>query len=179
MRNKPIFGSNSSGNHRDSELHNKVRTCLWFDMNGVEAARFYVSLLPDSFIETDLSSSGGDPTVINFTLSNVPFMALNGGDRYKHSPAASISVLTKDQSETDGLWNALLKDGGEESMCGWITDRFGVSWQIVPEILPTYLESKDKAAASRAFSAMLKMRKLDIETIKSAFEGKGPSEQVQ
>ena len=154
----------------------KVRTCLWFNNNGAEAARFYVSLLPDSIIETDLSNPDGNPVVVNFTLSGVPFMALNGGERYKHSPAASISVLAKDQSETDRLWDALLKDGGEESMCGWITDRFGISWQIVPEVLPRFIESEDKAAASRAFSAMLKMKKLDIEKLKSAYEGESPPE---
>ena len=157
--------------HKGKDMNHKVRTCLWFDKNGLEAARFYVSLLPESFIETDSSSSDGNPTVVNFTLSGVPFMALNGGDRYKHSPAASISVLTNDQSETDRLWEALLQDGGEESMCGWITDRFGVSWQIVPEALPKFIESEDRAAASRAFSAMLKMKKIDIEKLKSAYEG--------
>ena len=157
-------------------MNHKVRTCLWFNKKGLEAARFYVSLLPESFIETDSSSSDGDPVVVNFTLSGVPFMALNGGDRYKHSPAASISVLTNDQSETDRLWDALLKDGGEESMCGWITDRFGVSWQIVPEVLPRFIESEDRAAASRAFSAMLKMKKLDIEKLKSVYEGEAPPE---
>jgi predicted 3-demethylubiquinone-9 3-methyltransferase (glyoxalase superfamily) len=150
-------------------LQQKVRTCLWFNGNGHEAAAFYVSLLPDSFIELELY--GDPPLVVEFTLAGAPMMILNGGPHYRHTPAASISVLTKDQAETDRLWNALIEGGGEESMCAWLVDRFGVSWQIVPEALPRLLMSEDPAAASRAREAMLKMRKIDIAALEAAARG--------
>ena len=150
----------------------KVRTCLWFDGNGKEAAEFYVSLLPGSYMESAFSPApGGPPLIAEFTLAGAPYMILNGGPMFKHSPAASISVLTKDQEETDRLWNALVADGGEESMCAWLVDRFGVSWQIVPERLPQLLQADDKAAAGRARDAMLKMRKIDIAALEAAFNG--------
>jgi predicted 3-demethylubiquinone-9 3-methyltransferase (glyoxalase superfamily) len=150
-------------------LQPKVRTCLWFDGNGHEAARFYVSLLPDSFIETEWR--GDPPLVVMFTLAGAPMMILNGGPHYKLTPAASISVLTKDQAETDRLWDALLEGGGEESMCGWLVDRFGVSWQITPEVLMRMQESEDQVAAERARQAMYKMRKIDIAALEAAFRG--------
>lgn len=147
----------------------KVRTCLWFDRNGHEAAEFYVSLLPDSFVETKAAPEPGNPPlVVEFTLAGAPFMILNGGPMFKPSPAASISVLTKDQAETDALWEKLIDNGGEESMCGWLTDRFGVSWQIVPEALPRLLGSPDKAAANRARDAMMQMKKIDIARLEAA-----------
>ena len=147
----------------------KVRTCLWFDGNGHEAARFYVSLLPDSRIENEWR--GDPPLVVEFTLAGAPMMILNGGPHYKLNPAASISVLTKDQAETDRLWAALLAGGGEESMCGWLVDRFGVSWQITPEALMGMQGSEDQVAAERARQAMYKMRKIDIATLEAAFRG--------
>ena len=148
----------------------KVRTCLWFDGNGHEAAAFYVSLLPDSFVETGFTPDrDGPPLVVEFTLAGAPYMVLNGGPMFKPSPAASISVLTKDQAETDRLWAALTAEGGSESMCAWLIDRYGVSWQIVPEILPALLSADDKAAAGRAREAMMQMRKIDIAALKAAF----------
>ncbi len=147
----------------------KVRTCLWFDGNGHEAARHYVSLLPDSRIETEWL--GDPPLVVEFTLAGAPMMILNGGPHYKLTPAASISVLTKDQVETDRLWSALLEGGGEESMCGWLVDRFGVSWQITPEVLMRMQVSEDQVAAERARQAMYKMRKIDIAALEAAFNG--------
>ncbi len=147
----------------------KVRTCLWFDGNGHEAARYCVALLPGSFIETEWQ--GDPPLVVEFTLAGAPMMALNGGPHYKLNPAASISVLAKDQAETDRLWEALLADGGEESMCGWLVDRFGVSWQIVPEGLTPMITNQDGAAAARAREAMFKMRKIDIAALDAAFRG--------
>lgn len=151
------------------ELKAKVRTCLWFDQNGHEAAEFYVSLLPDSFVETKVNTEPGNPPlVVEFTLAGTPYMILNGGPMYKPTPAASISVLTKDQAETDALWGRLLADGGKESMCGWLTDRYGVSWQIVPDALPRLLGSPDEAAAGRAREAMLQMRKIDIAQLEAA-----------
>lgn len=107
--------------------------------------------------------------VVEFTLAGAPMMILTMGDMFKPSPAASISVLTKDQTETDRLWSALLADGGQESMCGWLTDRFGISWQIVPEVVPRWLDDPDVAAASRAQAALMQMRKIEIATIEAAF----------
>lgn len=148
----------------------KVRTCLWFDGQGEEAARFYVSLLPDSHIESVMYPEPGKPALVTeFRLAGAPYMTLNGGPYYKLTPAASISVLTADQAETDRLWQALLDGGGEESMCGWLVDRYGVSWQIIPEVLPKMLSADDKAAAGRAQEVMMTMKKLDIAALEAAF----------
>ena len=150
----------------------KVRTCLWFDGRGEEAAEFYTTLLPDSHIESRSYPEPGKPAlVVEFTLAGAPYMVLKGGPMFEHSPAASISVLADDQAEIDRLWDALTKDGGEESMCGWVVDRFGVSWQVVPSVLPSMMESDDKAAAGRARAAMMKMRKFDISALAAAFSG--------
>ncbi len=154
------------------EFTTKVRTCLWFDGRGEEAAEFYVSLLPDSEIEAvHRPSPDAPPLVVEFTLSGAPYMILNGGPHYPHTPAASISVPTKDQAETDRLWAALTADGGRESQCGWLVDRFGVSWQIVPEALVRMLYAEDREAAGRAQAAMMEMRKLDIGALEAAFYG--------
>ena len=148
----------------------KVRVCLWFARRGIDAAEFYVRLLPDSRIDAVFDhGQPDDPLIVEFTLASAPMMILTGGDMFQHSPAASISVLTKDQAETDRLWSALLADGGKESMCGWLSDRFGVSWQIVPEILPRLLNDPDTAAASRARTAMMQMKKIDIAALEAAF----------
>ena len=152
------------------EFTAKVRTCLWFDGRGREAAEFYVSLLPESAIDAVHRSDHDEPPlVVEFTLAGAPYMILNGGPLYRHTPAASISVLTKDQEETDRLWAALTADGGQESRCGWLVDRFGVSWQIVPEALVRMLHAEDREAAGRVQSAMMGMRKLDIATLEAAF----------
>ncbi|MEZ4224755.1 MAG: VOC family protein [Polyangiaceae bacterium] len=152
----------------------KVRTCFWFDGNGAEAAEFYVSLLPDSRIESRSTlEPAKPPLVIMLSLAGTPYMFLNGGPQYKLSPAASIAVGTADQAETDRLWDALVADGGQESMCGWLVDRFGVSWQLVPDALPRLLGAEDREAAGRAMQAMLKMRKIDIATLEAAFAGSG------
>ena len=151
----------------------KVRTCLWFDTQGEEAAEFYTSLLPNSYIESRSYPEPDKPAlIVEFTLAGVPYMTLNGGPMFKPTPAASISVLTTDQRETDALWARLLEDGGEEAMCAWLTDRYGVSWQIVPEAVPRMMEADDKAAAMRAREALLKMKKIDIATLEAAFEGR-------
>ena len=150
----------------------KVRTCLWFDSRGEEAARFYVSLLPDSRIETvSRPDPDGPALTVDFTLAGAPYQVLNGGPMYPQTPAASISVLTKDQAETDALWSALVADGGDAGQCGWLTDRFGVSWQIVPEPLLEMLGAPDRAAAERAKQAMLKMGKIEIAALEAAYRG--------
>jgi predicted 3-demethylubiquinone-9 3-methyltransferase (glyoxalase superfamily) len=154
------------------ELKSKVRTCLWFEKGGREAAEFYVSLIPDSMMDSVLDHhSPKDPMVVEFTLAGAPMMILTAGPHYKLTPAASISVLTKSQEETDELWSKLLADGGEESQCGWLTDRFGVSWQIVPEVLPRLINQDDKAAGKRVQEAMMRMRKIDIAALEAASAG--------
>ena len=148
----------------------KVRTCWWFAHRGIDAAQFYVGLLPDSRIDAVFDHGRpDDPMVVEFTLAGAPMMILTAGPMFQHSPAASISVLTKDQAETDRLWFALLAEGGTESMCGWLTDRFGVSWQIVPEVLPRLAKDPDAAAASRTRDAMMTMKKIDIAALEAAF----------
>lgn len=150
----------------------KVRTCLWFERGGLEAARFYVSLLPGSAIEAvHAHGRENDPMVVEFTLAGAPMMILSAGPHYRLTPAASISVLTKDQPETDRLWAALLGAGGAESRCGWLVDRFGVSWQIVPEVLPRLLSHPDPAAAARARDAMMQMGRIDIAALEAAVRG--------
>lgn len=148
----------------------RIRTCLWFDGNGAAAARFYVSLIPGSAIEGDLAD-GDEPLMVNFHLDGVPYLALNGGDHYKATPAASIMVTTQDQAETDRLWSALIADGGAESHCAWCVDRFGVSWQVVPQALPGLVGGPDPAGAKRATAAMLQMRKIDIAALEAAYHG--------
>ncbi len=150
----------------------KVRTCLGFRDQAEDAARFYVSLLPGSEIESVFRPDPSGPALMaTFTLAGTPYQALNMGEYAKLTGAVSISVLTKDQAETDRLWAALLADGGAEIQCGWLTDRFGVSWQIVPEILPRLLTAPDRAAAGRAMQAMMGMVKLDIAALEAAFRG--------
>lgn len=150
----------------------KVRTCLWFDGAAPEAAEFYVSLLPDSAIQSVWSPDPDKPAmVVELSLAGTPYMLLNAGPRYAQTPAASIVVRTADQAETDRLWDALTADGGEESRCAWLKDRFGVSWQIVPDALPRMLAADDRAAAARAMQAMLEMSKIDIAAIEAAFRG--------
>ena len=150
----------------------KVRTCLWFEKGGLDAAQYYVSLLPWSAIDTVLDHGNpADPMVVEYSLHGAPMMHLTAGPHYKLNPAASISVLTKDQEETDRLWAALLDGGGAEGRCGWLVDRFGVSWQIVPEALPRLLGQPDRLAAGRAQAAMMKMQKIGIAAMEAAAAG--------
>jgi predicted 3-demethylubiquinone-9 3-methyltransferase (glyoxalase superfamily) len=156
----------------------KVTPCLWFSSEAEEAANFYVSLLPESRIETVQRNSvdgpggkAGSVLVIEFTLGGQRFMALNGGMRMDYTHAVSFKIDCADQAEVDRLWDTLLSGGGEASRCGWLKDRYGVSWQIVPTALPKYLGGPDRAGAARAMQAMLKMAKLDIEGLRRAYEG--------
>jgi predicted 3-demethylubiquinone-9 3-methyltransferase (glyoxalase superfamily) len=156
----------------------KVTPCLWFSSEAEEAADFYVSLLPESRIETVQRNTvdgpggkAGSVLVIEFTVGGQRFMALNGGMRMDYSHAVSFKIDCADQAEVDRLWDALLSGGGEASRCGWLKDRYGVSWQIVPTALPKYLGGPDRAGAARAMQAMLKMVKLDIEGLRRAYEG--------
>ncbi|MCW5965510.1 MAG: VOC family protein [Bryobacterales bacterium] len=154
-----------------SFLGKKARTCWWFKENGHEAAAYYVSILPDSYLEGEVPSPTEPPLVVEFTLAGAPMMILNGGPHYPQTPAASISILTEDQAETDRLWEALTANGGQESQCGWLMDRWGVSWQIVPRKMPELFGSPDRAAAGRAQKAMMLMKKIDIAALEKAFAG--------
>lgn len=147
----------------------KTRPCLWFEKGGLEAATFYTTLLPNSEVEAGNWPGDNEPIIVNLTLAGTPYQILNGGRHYRLTPAASISVLTEDQDETDRLWSALTSDGGDESMCGWLTDRWGVSWQIVPKALIEMQTSTDQVAAERTRQAMYQMKKIDIAELRAAF----------
>lgn len=150
----------------------KVRTCLWFEKHGYEAASEYVKLVPDSRIEAVRENGQpSDPMVVEFTLAGAPMMILTAGPHHKLTPAASISVLAEDQAETDRLWDALTANGGEAGYCGWIVDRFGVSWQIVPKRMPDLLASNDPAVVGRVREAMMKMGKINIVGLEAAAKG--------
>ena len=156
----------------------KITPCLWFDGEAEAAANFYVSLLPDSKIEVvqrnSVDSPGGKAgtvLVVEFTLAGQRFMALNGGMRFEYTHAISFKIDCVDQAEVDRLWDALLTNGGHAERCGWLKDRYGLPWQIVPSALPKYLGGADRAGAQRAMQAMLGMVKLDIAGLKKAYEG--------
>jgi len=141
----------------------KVTPFLWFDGKAAEAAAFYVSIFKNSKV---VSSSPMDAT---FVLDGQDFLALNGGPQYKFTPAVSLFVSCETQEEVDYFWEKL-GAGGEESQCGWLTDKYGLSWQVVPTILRKLLQDTDRAKAQRALNAMLKMTKLDIKRLQEAFD---------
>lgn len=156
----------------------KVSTCLWFATDPEEAVRFYVSLLPGSQIDHVQQSPGpwpggkvGDVILIGFTLNGQNYQALNGGRPADYGTAASISVACSDQAEVDRLWAALTANGGSEIACGWLRDRWGVPWQIVPEALPRLLADPDPAVSGRVFQAMQSMIKLDVVALERAAAG--------
>jgi predicted 3-demethylubiquinone-9 3-methyltransferase (glyoxalase superfamily) len=155
----------------------KITLCLWFDGEAEEAARFYVSLVRDSRIDhvqrNVMDSPGGKAgsvLVVKFTLAGQSFLALNGGTRFEYTHAISFMIDCEDQAEVDRLWNTLL-DGGTAEQCGWLKDRYGVSWQIVPRALPQLLGDPDPAKAQRVMRAMLGMVKLDIAALKAVHAG--------
>jgi len=155
----------------------KISPCLWFDGEAEEAANFYVSLLPNSRVNRvqknvmdSVSGKAGSVLVVEFTLAGQSFMALNGGRRFEYTHAISLKIECADQAEVDRLWAALSKDGKVEQ-CGWLKDRYGVSWQIVPAVLPELLADPDPAKAQRVMQAILQMVKLDIAGLKRAHAG--------
>lgn len=155
----------------------KVTPFLWFDNQAEHAARRYTSLVPNSRIN-DVAHWGkgahfpeGTVMSVTFELDGQQYIALNAGPHYKLNPAFSLFVSCDDQSEVDRYWHALLADGGEASQCGWLTDRFGVTWQIVPKVLGRLLSDPDPARAGRAMQAMLGMVKLDISALERAAAG--------
>jgi 2-polyprenyl-6-hydroxyphenyl methylase/3-demethylubiquinone-9 3-methyltransferase len=156
----------------------KNTVCLWYDGEAEEAANFYAETFPDSSVDqVDRSPADypagkqGDVIVVWFTVMGIPCMGLNGGPEFKHNEAFSFQVSTNDQQETDRLWSAIVGNGGEESMCGWCKDKWGVSWQITPYALTEAISDPDPAAAKRAFEAMMEMQKIDIATIEAARRG--------
>lgn len=153
--------------------HHDIRTFLWFNDNGHTAAAFYCSLFDDAAVTDAMNhlrddGTAGPPLVTSFHLNGQHYAALNGGPHYTLTPACSISVTVDTQAEVDRLWTALLSGGGKESQCGWLTDRFGLSWQIVPRQLLTLMAQPDRAAAGRVMAAMMQMVKLDIATLQAA-----------
>ena len=156
----------------------KVSTCLWYGKDAEAAVRLYVSLVPGSSLKHIQRSPGiwpggeaGDVILVNFTLAGQSFQALNGGAPANYGTAASISVECATQMEVDRLWMALTADGGSEIMCGWLRDKWGVPWQIVPEALPRLLADPDPKVSARVFAAMTKMIKLDIAALERAAAG--------
>ena len=156
----------------------KNTICLWYDRDAVEAARFYARTFPDSTVGTIMRAPGdfpdgkaGDVLTVEFTVMGIPCLGLNGGPAFRQSEAFSFQVATDDQAETDRLWNAIVDNGGSASACGWCKDKWGLSWQITPRALTDAMADPDRAAAKRAFDAMMTMQKIDIATIERARRG--------
>ena len=156
----------------------KNTICLWYDGDAEEAARFYAETFPDSSVGAVHRAPGdfpsgkqGDVLTVEFTVMGIPCIGLNGGPEFKHNEAFSFQVATADQAETDRYWNAIVGNGGEESVCGWCKDKWGLSWQITPVALTEAVTDSDSAAAKRAFDAMMQMKKIDIATIEATRRG--------
>ncbi|BAN54053.1 MULTISPECIES: VOC family protein [Pseudomonas] len=156
----------------------KNTICLWYDNDAEEAANFYASIFPDSKVialhkaPADYpSGKEGDVITVEFTVMGIPCVGLNGGSTFKHCEAFSFQVSTEDQAETDRLWDAIIANGGEASVCGWCKDKWGISWQITPRILIEAIGHTDRAAAKRAFEAMMQMGKIDVARIAAALKG--------
>ena len=155
----------------------KVSPFLWFDGQAEEAASFYTSLFKNSRVIHVTRHGEGGPAPkgtamsVTFELDGHEYMALNGGPHFKFTPAISLFVKCETQEEVDRYWNALCADGGKPERCGWLTDRFGLSWQIIPNALGQLLQDPDRAKAGRVMQAMLKMGKIEIAGLRQAYEG--------
>ncbi len=155
----------------------KNTVCLWYDKDAEAAAHFYAQTFPDSRVgavhraPSDYpSGKTGDVLVVEFTVAGVSCIGLNGGPSFKHNEAFSFQIATEDQAETDRYWNAIVRNGGEESQCGWCKDKWGISWQITPRVLTEALAAGGPEA-KRAFDAMMSMTKIDVATIQAARRG--------
>ena len=161
-------------------ISHNITACLWFDSNGEEAAKHYVSIFKDSKIKlvSHYTSEGqdvhgkppGSVMTVEFELEGRPFVALNGGPLFKHSEAVSFQVFCETQDEVD-YFSSKLGEGGEQGPCGWVKDKFGLSWQVTPKVLIAMIKDTDRAKANRAMKAMLQMRKLDIAALQTAYAG--------
>ena len=156
----------------------KNTICIWYEGGALDAARFYAETIPDSAVGAIMRAPGdypdgkqGDVLTVEFTVAGIPCVGLNGGPQFKQSEAFSFQIATDDQAETDRLWKAIVGNGGQESQCGWCKDKWGVSWQITPRALLAAVSDPDRAAARRAFEAMMPMKKIDIATIEAARRG--------
>jgi predicted 3-demethylubiquinone-9 3-methyltransferase (glyoxalase superfamily) len=157
----------------------KLTTCLWFDGNAREAATFYTSIFPDSSVadnwiaptETPGNDQGSE-VFVNFTIFGQPFIGLNGGPQFPHSEAISFQIPCADQAEIDKYWNLMTADGGTESQCGWLKDKFGISWQVISPEMGKYLGGADAEGAQRATQAMLAMKKINLAALERAYVGK-------
>lgn len=156
-----------------------LTTCLWFNGNAREAATFYTNHFPNSELAdnwiapTDTpGNKQGEEIVVNFKIFGQNFVGLNGGPQFPHSEAISFQIPCKDQVEIDKYWALLTADGGQESQCGWLKDKFGISWQITSPEMGKYLGGSDSEGAQRATKAMLEMKKIDLATMKAAYEGR-------
>lgn len=171
-----LLTGRQAGQTRESRMQ-KITPCLWFDTQAEEAANFYVSVFKNSKI-LDVSRYGeggpmpaGTVLVVNFELDGVRMQALNGGPAFAFTEAISLSVDVPTQDEVDSLWDTLTADGGQEGQCGWLKDKYGVSWQIVPSVMAGLLADPDPAKAAATMQAMMPMRKLDIAALQAAHDG--------
>ncbi|TNJ38255.1 VOC family protein [Chlorobaculum thiosulfatiphilum] len=156
----------------------KMAICLWYNGDAEDAARFYAKTFPDSSVGAVFRAPGdypsgktGDVLTVEFTVMGIPCIGLNGGPEFKHNESFSFQVATADQAETDRYWSAIVGNGGQESVCGWCKDKWGLSWQITPTALTKAVSDPDSAAAKRAFDAMMGMKKIDIAAIEAAHRG--------
>lgn len=159
-------------------MPNLITPCLWFVDNAAEAAAFYISVFPDSKIVHKMLSQddwpggkAGDVLLVEFELKGQPYQALNGGPNEPFNDRVSLSILCKDQTEIDRYWEELTADGGEPIMCGWLKDKFGVRWQIVPEAFFRMVKDPDVAKSRRVMQAMTQMVKLDVAKLTQAYQG--------
>jgi predicted 3-demethylubiquinone-9 3-methyltransferase (glyoxalase superfamily) len=157
---------------------NKNTICLWFDGTAEDAANFYAATFPDSRVGAVHTAPAdypagkkGDVLLVEFTVVGIPCVGLNGGSAFKHTEAFSFQIATDDQAETDRYWNAIVKNGGAESACGWCKDKWGLSWQITPKVLMEAMAAGG-TSAKRAFEAMMPMKKIDVAKIEAAVRGK-------
>ena len=159
-------------------MASKNTICIWYERDALDAAQFYARTFSDSAVGKIMHAPGdypagksGDVLTVEFTVIGIPCVGLNGGPGIAHNGAFSFQVLTEDQAETDRLWNAIVRNGGQEIECGWCRDKWGVSWQITPRVLIDAVSDPDRVAAKRAFDAMMQIKKIDVAAIEAAWRG--------
>ena len=160
------------------KITQKIEPCLWYDGKAEEAANFYVSVFPDSQVDGVVRSAldwpagkAGDAILVSFTIAGMQFLALNGGPDEPFNNSVSMSVTCEDQEEVNYYWDSLMADSGSPFACGWLQDKFGLRWQIVPDALTEMMRDEDREKATRVMDAMMQMIKFDIAKLKEAYEG--------